>query len=126
MEKLAVILLALALTLTSCLGYRVKEGTLRDTLFSVEQTRAGAYRIFVTHDDVAGYCTYDKETGEKAMDLLHNHNGEVLITFRFINEGDSEWDLWNGSDCKTTSSEDIYMFLMQDIEAVPARGNSGN
>lgn len=116
-----VILVILAVLLTGCMGYRIQDATARDTLFSVEQSGNGAYRIWLTHDDVSGYCTYDKDMGERALDILENHNGEVVITFRSINETDPEWSLWNSSDCKTTEATDAKMWLLKSIESVQSR-----
>jgi len=122
-KKLLVCFLLLALTVSACLGYRVAEGTLRDTIFSVEQTRNGNWRVFMTHDDVAGYCTNNQELGEKAYDLLMEHDGEVILKFRSIKADDEAYSWWSASDCGTVTTGDssMAMFLMEDIYSVRSR-----
>lgn len=117
MKRLLILVLVI---LCACTPYRVKQATLRDTLFSVEQTNNGAWRVYVTHDDVAGYCTTDDELGERAYDLLFEHDGEVLIEFRAINESDTEYSFWGSSECGSVESGGS-MFLIENIAPVVAR-----
>jgi len=122
-HRILVILLVLTLFTAACNAHRVRSGTLRDTIFSVEETNNGYYRVWMTHDDIAGYCTQNRETGQYALHLLRNHNGEVLLDFRSINEGDPEHSWWNSSDCGSISSGDstTAMFYLVSVVPVPAR-----
>lgn len=121
MKKLLILSLLL---LTACAGHRVTDGVIRDTLFSVEETKNGFIRIWMTHDDIAGYCTNDLELGKKAMDILKEHDGEVLVYFRDIQAGDPELSWWDKSDCGTIvtgSDSSTHMFMFYDISRVPGR-----
>ena len=124
MKKTVVILVLLvAVLLAGCdkdKPRRVKGGQLRDTIFSVEVTYNGCTRVWMTHDDIAGYCTCDAELGARARDLMLEHSGEVLMTFKAIEKNDPEYTGWDKSDCGSIKTgEDSYtpMFLMQDIRA---------
>src|SRR3990167_2818530 len=129
LEKRALIIMALAcVVLTtsafSCTPHRVAEGTLRDTLFSVERTENGAWRIFMTHDDVAGYCTASEDMGRKAAALLQTHNGEVLVEFRDPKIADKEFSWLDKSDCGTFitgTDSSMKMFILYSISAVSHR-----
>lgn len=117
------ILLLLGLLLASCSSYNVKEGMLRDTIFSVEETNNGNYRVFFTHDDVAGYCTTSRELGQEARSLLQEHDGEVIAIFTDV-RGTEEQDAWTKSECGTIptgADSSMAMFRLDDLWAVPAR-----
>ena len=82
--KRVIVLVLVASVLLGCTTHRVKTAYLRDTLFSVEETENHYWRIWMTHDDIAGYCTRDIELGERALALLQEHPGEVMVEFRDI------------------------------------------
>lgn len=107
--------------LGSCKAYRTKQGVLRDTIYSVEHTGNGSWKVYMTHDDLAAFCTYDNTVGYRALDLINTHNGEVIIKFRAIDETDPEWSILNGSDCLTTNAADITVFHMLDIQPADSR-----
>lgn len=123
MKKLTFVSL-LVLFLVGCGQTKVESGFLRDTLFSVEQTRNGNYRAWVTHDDVAGYCTMDRTIGEELMTILQEWNGEVIIEFRSINASDPEYSFWHNSDCgeiRTGADSSTAMFMLLSVERAPKR-----
>ncbi len=70
--------------------YNTRDAWLRDTLFSVEPTRGGNCRIWMTHDDVSTYCTTDKNLCIEAKNLLLEHNGEVAVHYFDIEVDDEE------------------------------------
>lgn len=121
--KLFLLIAVVVLLLTACTSYRTAKGNVRDTIYSVEVTHNGSYKVYMTHDDVAVFCTYDKVVGERAWDILNNWKGEALLTFRSVSERDAEWSLWNGSDCKTTTADEggIVMFLLLDVQPIEGR-----
>lgn len=117
-------LIVALLLLCGCSEHRVEKGVIRDTLFSVEQTGNGYWRIWMTHDDICGYCTNDDELGKEAMDLLKEHDGEVLVYFRDIKSDDPEYSWWSSSDCGTISTgteSSTYMFMFYDLSRVASR-----
>lgn len=121
--RLAMVLLVLGMALAACNPHRVTDGVLRDTIFSVEEIANGYYRIWMTHDDIAGYCAQTPELGQEAMTLLQEHGGEVVVTFRDITVADKEASWWDSSECGTVAGGDstTHMFVFTDIEAVPSR-----
>lgn len=118
-NKLLLAVLLAAILLTSCRSYRTKEGLIRDTIYSVEQSNNGSWKVYMTHDDISTFCTYNAQLGQKALDLLENYEGESFIKFRAVNETDPEWSFWNGSDCKTSNAADITMFMLLDVNPAP-------
>ena len=125
-KKMFLAFLAIALILASCTGGgRVSRGggVLRDTIFSVEQLGNGNYRVFFTHDDVAGYCTADAKLGKQAIQLVKEHDGEVLATYDDLRFGDDE--LAGMSNCGYIGSAESGMvwFRLVELTSVPARGN---
>lgn len=121
--KLILILVLVSLLMSGCYANAVRTGTLRDTLFSVEETNDGAWRVFMTHDDVAGYCTLDSELGQEAHNLLLEHDGEVMVEFTSIKLTDESYDLWSGNDCNslTGNSEYMAMYELINIQSVSGR-----
>lgn len=125
----AVIFIATLSLLSSCYGgydTDVIDATARDTIWGVEQTRGGAANVWLMHDDVASYCTNDEEVAEEALNILENHGGEVLITYRTIKVGMDTYDWWHSSDCGslggTAEGGGTVTFQLVSIKAVPARG----
>ena len=116
-------LVVVAIVAGSCVGVFVENGVIRDTLGNVEQTYNGNWRIWFTHDTAAGYCTLDNSLGEYALYLLENHDGEVLLEYKSILAGDSEYSLWNNSDCGSIQKGEssMVMFAVVKITPVSAR-----
>lgn len=124
MKKATLLTLIALVVLLGCIAHRVKNAYLRDTLFSVEETENGYWRIWLTHDDIAGYCTGDADLGKKALLLLREHSGEVIVEFRDIKvESDPEYSWWDRSDCGTVYSggNSTQMFLFTAIYPVESR-----
>ena len=122
--KRFIALILVASVLLGCTAHRVKTAYLRDTLFSVEETENGYWRIWMTHDDIAGYCTQDVELGQSALTLLQEHSGEVVVEFRDIKGlSDAEFSWWDNSDCGSiyTGDSSTKMFLFTDVYAVGSR-----
>ena len=122
-KKYLVVLFMLLFAITACTRHRVKSGVLRDTLFSVEETNNGYWRIWMTHDDIAGYCTNSEELGKQALSLLQEHNGEVVVEFAAISANDPEFDGWDRSECGTiyANGGSTEMFVFTSIVAAEAR-----
>lgn len=59
-----------------------RSGEARDTLFSYEHRGNNVTVIWLTHDDVSAYCFVDSSLRERIPDLLHNHEGEVIIGYK--------------------------------------------
>jgi hypothetical protein len=121
--KKILLFVAMSIILCGCEYYYVEDGVLRDTLFSVEETNNGYWRIWLTHDDIAGYCTDDVALGKRALSLLKEHDGEVLVEFKDIPPGDDMYDWWNRSDCGTIYSGggSSHIFMLIDVTPVPSR-----
>jgi hypothetical protein len=99
MKKRIILLLVLAMMLlASCKTYYTEIAWGRDTLFSVEITKKGYYRVWFTHDDVSAYCTASEELGKYAQELLNEHDGEVVFTFNDIEIEDPEAGNWFQTD----------------------------
>jgi len=114
----------LLLSLIGCSPHRVEDAVLRDTLFSVEETENGYWRIWMTHDDICGYCTNDVELGREALNMLREHHGEVLVYFRDITPDDPEFSWWSKSDCGTIvtgADSSTHMFLFYKLSPVLGR-----
>lgn len=97
-----------------------KQGTARDTIFSVEPRANGATVMWLTHDDIATYCTIDPAIAKQMDNLLLEHNGDVIVRYSTINFSDSSLDK-NLSACSTDSIS-ITNYIVWSITAVPARG----
>lgn len=121
--RYTVLVAAMLLLCTGCYAHYVTNGVLRDTLFSVEVTQNGNWRIWLTHDDVAGYCTNDAGLGRNALSLLEEHDGEVIVEFKDIKLGDEAYSWWDSSDCGTVYSGGgtAHMFMLLSITPVPSR-----
>lgn len=99
MKKFVIVLFVGLIVLAGCKAYYTESAWGRDSLFSVEITKRGFYRIWFTHDDVSAYCTVNEELGETAMTLLKEHDGEVLFHFFDEEIGDAESDWWAETKC---------------------------
>ena len=123
------LVIALVLQAPSCGGTQVRNGTARDTLWGVEPVVNGNVRIFLTHDDVAGYCTSDPALAEEVQDILENHLGEVIITYSDITKEDKEAAWYANSACGSivTGSDggSMKMFRLTAIRRVQARWDPG-
>ena len=114
------LLVALVLV-CACVGTLVKSGEIRDTIGNVEQTVNGNWRVWFTHDTAAGYCTCDNKIGEYAKYLLENHDGEVILKYKSIREGDPEYDAWQKSGCGSITKGESYMEMFAIVEIIPVR-----
>ena len=67
---------------------------LRDTIFSVEPRANGSTTMWMTPDDVGYYCTTDKALGKAILDMIKDTSqpAEVLVEYRSVNIGDSEYN----------------------------------
>lgn len=118
--KKILLLIVVLMALTACQKTKVDEGHVRDMLFSVEPARSGSYSIFLTNDQALVYCTNDPDLGEKALDLLVNHHGEVYLTFKtkdFLK--DAEGEAFGVDECQ--SYFEFTTVILTHIEGVAAR-----
>jgi hypothetical protein len=120
MKKLFLIVCLLAFVLAGCKAYYTEDAWGRDYLFSVEITKRGYYRIWFTHDDVSAYCTVNSELGKQAMNLLKEHDGEVLFHFFDSEIGDPEADWWSTTKCGQ-GIYDTKVWIIDDIIPVDGR-----
>lgn len=98
---LMVLVLVVAFLITGCDLKRVERGYARDFIFSVEPTVSGSYSVFLTHDESVVYCTQDREMGQHLIDILENHDGEVIIEYATKEWGkDSEGELFGWDECQ--------------------------
>jgi hypothetical protein len=127
---LVILLSICAVMLASCFGQtaRVEGGLVRDTIFSAEKSVGGTWGIFMTHDESVVYCTPDNQLGERARDLLLEHDGEVIIEFSSKEIGkDTEGKTWGSDQCQKYCSGvgDGYScfstVILDDIRPVPMR-----
>lgn len=119
MKKTLFIMVMMALFVGGCKYYYTEEAIGRDTLFSVERTKSGYYRVWFTHDDVSTYCTVDEELGKQAMNLLMEHDGEVLFRYNDSEWGDPEAGILNETKCGEGIYETKEWVL---LELVPVEG----
>lgn len=121
LSKLFILCALVATFLLGCTAHNVTKATLRDTIFSVEETQNGNVRVWFTHDDIAGYCTSSPELGQTAMSLMKEYGGEVLAEFRTITTADKESSWWSTSACGGIIQGDTTtpMFLLTDIRKAP-------
>lgn len=115
------LLLLTMLLLTACPTERIqpgftRAGTMRDTIFSVEERGLGAVMVWVTHSDREGYCFTNDELADLARSLIREHTGEVLIEYRAAGMLDSL------NPCARTESDPQYtVYLGETLRAVPSR-----
>lgn len=94
--RLFIVLVAMfALSACGAGAKAITEGTLQDTIFSVEPRVNGSYSVWMTHDDVGVYCTVDKALGDKALTIVKSDNPKAIITYRSVNNSDPEY-AWLG------------------------------
>ena len=105
-----ILVLGILLTVAACspAGNISKRnpGMLRDTIFSVEPRNNGSYIIWMTHDDVAAYCTTDKALGDTAIQAINSRTGLVVMEYRNRETGDKESWAVNQGGCAVESSGD--------------------
>lgn len=115
MKKLLLIAVLLLLVLAACGpgAHAIREGTLRDTVFSIEPRQNGTTSIWFTHDDVGAYCTRDGEIVATAQLAIRSTNSEVIATYRSINNNDPEYGgLLNAfGGCANDKGTTIYLLL---------------
>jgi hypothetical protein len=125
------VFIVFGLLLSSCgAGAKaITEGTLRDTIFSVEPRVNGTVSVWFTHDDVGVYCTYDKTLGDKALELLKSPSAEVIATYRSVNNTDPEYGAFLdvskgcGDNSGKNNSTVVYKLLsITSIEVLEIRG----
>jgi hypothetical protein len=125
-NKKAAIYIAIALCallIAACPQSRrfTRTGTLRDTLFSVEERGNGALIVWVTHDDAGAYCFGVSDEHPSVEDLI-DHQGEVVITYSDI--------ALNGDGCSNAESSQegsgFHTYKVHKIRLVPARAGTGN
>lgn len=122
--KKVLLVLTLLFILSACGRARVEEAQARDTLFSVERSVSGTYGVFLTHDDSVVYCTANEKLGKKAISLLQEHSGEVVITF-------SSKELFKDTEGKTLGSDQCQKYcngdfcfttvILTDVRMAPSR-----
>jgi len=125
-KRMSVVIVTTILLVTSLLtacAHRVEFGVVRDTLANIERTKNGNWRVWLTNDTAAGYCTTNSALGEEALKLLKEHYGEVIIQYRDIRTGDPEWSAWSNSDCGSIykGESSMKIFYIDSITPVPAR-----
>ncbi len=128
--KRLIALVFIMLFVTGCFGSasRVEGGLVRDTIFSAEKSVSGTWGIFMTHDESVVYCTPDDDLGERAKELLLEHDGEVIIEFSSKKAGkDTEGKTLGSDQCQKYCSGvgDGYScfstVILDSIRPVPMR-----
>lgn len=120
--KLIGVVLVMALLLAGCEGAKaIREGRLRDTLFSIERHANGAASIWVTHDDVGVYCTLDQEIVAQAEQIFTSTHPEVIITYGSVNAGSSESGnvLAPLQGCAYMDDKTVTVYRIINLEAAP-------
>lgn len=115
---LALSVLILALMLSACDVSRVTQGTVRDTLFSVEENKSGTWGLFLTHDESVVYCTTEQELADEAMSLLLEHDGEVIIEFKgkkWFEDTEGEFLGWDECEAYIDSDGGFTAVILTDI-----------
>lgn len=76
--------------------YAIKNGELRDVIFSVEPRENNTFSVWMVHDDVGVYCTYDQTIIDKIKEIFYDETQapEVYLTYRSINNNDPESGNW--------------------------------
>lgn len=115
-REIFLLVVFLAVLLASCGPgpYAIERATLRDTIFSIEPRSNGTTTLWMTHDDVGAYCTRDSALVAQANALLAQPApyNEVLVTYRSINNSDSEWQWFGvGEGCARDSTTTIYRII---------------
>lgn len=114
--------LALMIVLISACGpgpYAIQQGTLRDTIFSVEPRLNGTTTVWFTHDDVGAYCTKDAEIITLVNEIIRSNNPEVIATYRSLNRGDAEYGTLLSTDGCAREDKTATIYLLLSIERVP-------
>lgn len=119
---IALLLLSIALVNTSCFaGSDVVHAEAVDWVWGFEELRSGATRVWLRHDNIAGYCTSDPALASIAKEA----NGDkVLIAFKSMKYADDE--NWNSSGCNrlsTGTESSTPIFKITDIRVLEAGGN---
>ena len=115
MKRILAVMLLVVFLFSACTATYVKSGTIRDTIGNVERTYNGNWRVWFTNDTAAGYCTTDDEVGARALDLLMNHDGEVILEYKSIRAGDPEASFWSKSDCGSIAKGEFSMEMFSIV-----------
>lgn len=98
--------------------HAVMNGTLRDTIFSVEPRANGSTSIWMTHDDVGVYCTLNQELASKALLILSSPDNEVILRYASINAGDPESNILLTNGCATEERKQVTVYKIISITSV--------
>lgn len=123
MKRRLIVFMMVIVMLAGCEGAKaIREGRLRDTLFSIERHANGAASIWVTHDDVGVYCTLDQAIVAKAEQIFTSANPEVIITYGSVNAGSSESGnvLAPLQGCAYMDDKTLTVYRIINLEAAPA------
>lgn len=122
MKKILVLLAVAVLALAACGPgpYAIREGTLRDTIFSVEPRLNGTTTVWFTHDDVGAYCTKDEAITTLVAEIIRSDNPEVIATYRSLNRGDAEYGSLFGTDGCAKEDDSNTIYLLLSVERVPS------
>ena len=111
MKKLFLLLLLTLIVACSGSTSFVEDATAADWIWGIEELSSGSVRVWLRHDNLAGYCSADPELAKEIKDYI----GEfVLIHYestRWTNEGCAR--LPTGVDTSTP------IFKITDIEPLP-------
>lgn len=128
MRHKALIFFVIALiVLSACTQAKIDNGIARDTIFSVELSRGGTYGVFLTHDESVVYCTGNEELGEKAKDLILEHEGEVIIHFKTRNAFENtEGELLGVNRCQSyyNGESGFVQVIITDIYGTGVRNGN--
>jgi hypothetical protein len=120
-KKAGLLLAVMVLVLAACGPgpYAIREGTLHDTIFSVEPRMNGTTTVWFTHDDVGAYCTKDPEISALVSEIVRSNNTEVVATYRSLNRGDAEYGSLFGTDGCAKEDDANTIYLLLTVERVP-------
>lgn len=121
-----ILMVTFAFISTGCDAYKVRGATAWDWVWGVEPLESGAYRVWLRHDNIAGYCTADPELIEEVKEL----GGQpVVITYDHVDWDDEEANngLLGNSGCGklstgTESSTPIFQLTSIKLDTNRAEG----
>lgn len=116
-------LFIIVLTLLAGCGagaHAVRQGQLRDTIFSIEPKQNGSYFLWMTHDDVGVYCTLDANLFAKAKKIFEDptRSPEVFLTYGSLNVGTPENPTINPGNTQGCQYEGATIYVISDVQAV--------
>lgn len=120
------IVVVVTLILQSCgvfTGQRTEQGWLRDRIYSYEPLLNGMHKVWMTHDDLAAFCTDDDSLGAQLKEIVTDttQSPYVLLEYRSVFEGDSEYSAWTGSGgkCVPGDAVDTRMYKILSVQRAP-------